>query len=380
MTDTVYKCYNSDVISTKRNLKGMTEMPENTTVTTAENKAGEEKVKPERRKRVFSGVQPSGNIHLGNYLGALKQFVELQNDYDCIYCVVDEHAITVPQDPKELKKHILDVAALYMAVGVDPKKSIIFVQSEVPGHAELGWVLTCSSYTGELSRMTQFKAKSGGKESVGTGLLIYPTLMAADILLYDTDIVPVGSDQKQHIELCRDLAIRINNTRKKTFVVPDGRFMKGGARIMALDDPTVKMSKSSTNIYSTIALLDEPNKIKKSIMKAVTDSDGIVRFDPEAKPGVSNLMTIYSVLSGESTDSIEEMYAGKGYGDFKKDLVQVVQDSLAPIQERFNDIRYSEELLTTLHDGAERANAIAERTMKRVRETFGLGVPSKIVR
>ena len=337
-------------------------------------------VKNERRKRVFSGVQPSGNIHLGNYLGALKQFVDLQNDYDCIYCVVDEHAITVPQDPKELRKHILDVAALYMAVGVDPKKSIIFVQSEVPGHAELGWILTCSSYTGELSRMTQFKAKSGGKESVGTGLLIYPTLMAADILLYDTDIVPVGSDQKQHIELCRDIAIRINNTRKKTFVVPDGRFMKEGARIMALDDPTQKMSKSATNIHSTIALLDDANKIKKSIMKSVTDSEGIVRFDPETKPGVSNLMNIYSVLSGETLDSIEEMYAGKGYGDFKKDLVGVVQEALAPIQERYQEIRYSEELLTTLHDGAERANAIAERTMKRVRSTFGLGVPEKIVK
>ena len=348
-------------------------MPENTAENITESK-------PARRKRVFSGVQPSGNIHLGNYLGALKQFVELQNDYDCIYCVVDEHAITVPQDPKELQKHILDVAALYIAIGVDPKKSIIFVQSEVPGHAELGWIMTCSSYTGELSRMTQFKAKSGGKESVGTGLLIYPTLMAADILLYDTDVVPVGSDQKQHIELCRDLAIRINNTRKKTFVVPEGRFMKTGARIMALDDPTVKMSKSSTNIYSTIALLDEPNKIKKSIMKAVTDSEGVVRFDPDEKPGVSNLMNIYSVLSGESLDSIEEMYAGKGYGDFKKDLVGVVQDSLAPIQERYNDIRYSEELIADLHDGAERANAIAERTMKRVRDVFGLGIPKKIVR
>ena len=346
-------------------------------VKTAETK---EEARPERRKRVFSGVQPSGSLHLGNYLGAIKQFVDLQNDNDCIYCIVDEHAITVPQDPKELKKHILDLAALYMAVGVDPKKSIIFVQSEVPGHAQLGWVLACNSYTGELFRMTQFKAKSGGKESVGTGLLVYPVLMAADILLYDTDIVPVGSDQKQHIELCRDIAIRVNNTIKKTFVVPDGRFMKEGARIMALDDPTQKMSKSNKNIHSSIALLDDANKIKKSIMKSVTDSEGVVRFDPEEKPGVSNLMNIYSVLSGESLASIEEMYAGKGYGDFKKDLVGVVQESLAPIQERYNDIRYSEELLTTLHDGAERANAIAERTMKRVYDTFGLGVPKKIIR
>lgn len=327
------------------------------------------------KKRVFSGVQPSGNIHIGNYLGALKQFVELQDDYECIYCVVDEHAITVPQDPKELRSHILDVAALYMAVGIDPKKSIIFVQSEVPGHAELGWVLACSSYTGELSRMTQFKAKSGNKESAPTGLFCYPVLMAADILLYDTDIVPVGNDQKQHIELCRDLAIRVNNTKKNTFVVPEGRFMKSGARIMALDDPTQKMSKSATNIHSTIALLDEPNKIKKSIMKSVTDSEGVVRFDPDEKPGVSNLMNIYSALSGETAESIESMYAGKGYGDFKKDLVAVVQDALAPIHERYDAIRQSDELIRTLHEGAEKANAIAEQTMKRVRETFGLGLP-----
>ena len=193
-------------------------------------------------KRVFSGVQPTGNIHLGNYLGALKQFVELQDDHECLYCIVDEHAITVPQDPKALREHILDVAALYLAVGVDPKKSIVFVQSDVSGHAELGWVLCCNSSTGELSRMTQFKDKSKNKESAPTGLFTYPVLMAADILLYDTDVVPVGNDQKQHIELCRDLAIRINNKYKKTFVVPEGRFMKAGARVMALDDPTKKMS------------------------------------------------------------------------------------------------------------------------------------------
>ena len=213
-------------------------------------------------KRVFSGVQPTGNLHLGNYLGALKQFVELQEDHECIYCIVDEHAITVPQNPEELRKHILDVAALYMAIGVDPKKSIIFVQSQVSGHAELGWVLCCNSYTGELSRMTQFKDKSKGRESAPAGLFTYPILMAADILLYDTDIVPVGNDQKQHIELCRDIAIRVNNTVKKnTFVVPDGRFMKSGARIMALDDPTSKMSKSAENEHSRISLLDDDNKI-----------------------------------------------------------------------------------------------------------------------
>ena len=274
-------------------------------------------------KRVFSGVQPTGNIHLGNYLGALKQFVELQDDHECIYCIVDEHAITVPQDPKALREHILDVAALYLAIGVDPKKSIVFVQSDVPGHAELGWVLTCQSYTGELSRMTQFKDKSKNKESAPTGLFTYPVLMAADILLYDTDIVPVGNDQKQHIELCRDIATRVNNKYKKTFVIPEGRYLKEGARIMALDDPTKKMSKSAENIHSRISLLDDPAKIKKSIMKATTDSDGVVKFDVENKPGISNLLNIYSVLFGISVADLEAKYEGKGYGDFKKDLVEV---------------------------------------------------------
>ena len=325
-------------------------------------------------KRVFSGVQPTGNIHLGNYLGALKQFVELQDDHECIYCIVDMHAITVPQDPKELRDHILDVAALYLAVGVDPKKSIVFVQSDVPGHAELSWVLTCNSYTGELSRMTQFKDKSKNKESAPTGLFSYPVLMAADILLYDTDIVPVGNDQKQHIELCRDIAIRINNKYKKTFVVPDGRFLKEGARIMALDDPTKKMSKSAENIHSRISLLDEPSKIKKSIMKATTDSDGVVKFDVENKPGISNLLNIYSVLSGMSIPELEAKYEGKGYGDFKKDLVEVVVEALAPIKERYEEIRHSDELIEILKDGAVRADAIAKQTMKRVKENFGLGI------
>ncbi len=325
-------------------------------------------------KRVFSGVQPTGNLHLGNYLGALKQFVELQEDHECIYCIVDMHAITVPQDPKVLKTHILDVASLYLAVGVDPKKSIVFVQSDVPGHAELSWVLTCCSYTGELSRMTQFKSKSHNKESAPTGLFSYPVLMAADILLYDTDVVPVGTDQKQHIELCRDLATRVNNTRKKTFVVPEGRYLKEGARIMALDDPTQKMSKSAENIHSRISLLDDPAKIKKSIMKATTDSEGVIRFDQENKPGISNLMNIYSVLSGKSIAELEKEYDGRGYGDFKKDLVEVTVEALAPIKERFDEIRYSDDLIRILKDGAERANVIAEKTMARVKENFGLGL------
>lgn len=325
-------------------------------------------------KRVFSGVQPTGNIHLGNYLGALKQFVELQEDHECIYCIVDMHAITVPQEPKALKEHILDVAALYLAVGVNPEKSIVFVQSDVSGHAELSWILTCNSYTGELSRMTQFKDKSKNKESAPAGLFTYPILMAADILLYDTDVVPVGNDQKQHIELCRDIAIRVNGKYDKTFVVPEGRFLKAGARVLALDDPTKKMSKSAENIHSRISLLDEPSKIKKSIMKATTDSEGSVRFDIENKPGISNLLNIYSALSGISIEDLETRYEGKGYGDFKKDLVEVTVDALAPIRERYEEIRGSEELIRVLKDGAEKADAIAQRTMKRVKENFGLGL------
>lgn len=323
--------------------------------------------------RVFSGVQPTGNIHLGNYLGALKQFVELQEDNECIYCIVDMHAITVAQDPEELKSHILDVAALYLAVGVDPEKSIVFVQSEVPGHAELSWLLTCSSYTGELSRMTQFKDKGKGKESVPTGLFMYPVLMAADILLYDTNIVPVGIDQKQHIELTRDLCNRINNKYGKTFVLPEGRYLKEGAKIMALDDPTKKMSKSAENELSRISLLDDEAKIKKAIMKATTDSDGVVKFDMENKPGISNLMNIYTAFSDLSIEDIEKKYEGCGYGAFKKDLVQIVIDGLAPIKARFEEIRYSDELIKILDEGAKKADTIAKEVVKRTKNNLGLG-------
>jgi len=325
-------------------------------------------------KRVFSGVQPTGNIHIGNYLGALKQFVELQKDHDCVYCIVDLHSITLPQDPKVLRENILDVAALYMAVGLDPKNSIIFVQSMVPGHAELAWILMCNSYTGELSRMTQFKQKSRDSESAPTGLFTYPILMAADILLYDTDVVPVGNDQKQHIEITRDLAERVNNKYGKTFVVPDGRFLKEGARIMSLDDPTSKMSKSAENIHSRISLLDDANKIKKSIMRATTDSEGSVRFDMENKPGISNLLNIYSAFSGMGVPDIEKKYEGCGYGDFKKDLVDVTVEAIIPIHQRYEEIRRSQELIDILKDGAEKANTISERTLNRVKEKFGLGL------
>lgn len=324
--------------------------------------------------RVFSGVQPTGNIHIGNYLGALKQFVELQNDNECIYCIVDMHSITVPQDPEVLRNHTLDVAALYMAVGLDPVKSILFVQSDVPGHAELSWILTCSSYTGELSRMTQFKAKSNNRESAPMGLFAYPVLMAADILLYDVDTVPVGNDQKQHIELCRDIAVRVNNRFRDTFVVPEGRYMKSAARVMSLDDPTTKMSKSAENVHSRISLLDEPGKIKKSIMRATTDSEGSIRFDREEKPGISNLITIYSAFSGKNIPTIEKEYEGCGYGTFKKDLIEITVNALEPIKEKFSDIRNSSELKATLKEGAERAKAIADSVLARVKNNFGLGI------
>ncbi|MDR1573713.1 MAG: tryptophan--tRNA ligase [Clostridiales Family XIII bacterium] len=327
--------------------------------------------------RVFSGVQPTGNIHIGNYLGALRQFVELQTENDCIYCIVDMHAITVPKDAAELREHILDVAALYMAVGVDPKKSIIFVQSDVPGHAELAWVLMCNTYTGELSRMTQFKEKSRGDESAPAGLFTYPVLMAADILLYDSEVVPVGNDQKQHIEICRDIAIRVNNRYGKVFIVPDGRFLKEGARIMSLDDPTAKMSKSAENPLSRISLLDDAAKIRKAIMKSTTDSEGSIRFDPVNKPGVSNLLNICSAFSGLPVADIEKKYEGVGYGAFKKELAELTADALAPIKARYEEVRRSSELRDALKDGAERANVIAARTLARVKECFGLGAGNR---
>ncbi|AOT70449.1 tryptophan--tRNA ligase [Geosporobacter ferrireducens] len=322
-------------------------------------------------KRVFSGVQPTGNIHIGNYIGAIKQFVELQETMDCFFCVVDLHSITLPQNPEELYKHTLDVAALYMAVGIDPKKATIFIQSHVPAHTELSWLLLCNSYMGELSRMTQFKDKSSGKDAVPTGLFAYPALMAADILLYDTHIVPVGSDQKQHLELTRDIAIRFNNRFGETFVVPDVKIKEVGAKIMALDEPTKKMSKSAENPLSRISLLDTPAQIKKSIMKSTTDSDNEIRYDVENKPGISNLLTIYSLFSGLTIPEIENKYKDSGYGTLKKDLVEVVTGSLSEIQDKFYKIRESEELKIILQEGAAKANTIANETLARAKKKLG---------
>jgi tryptophanyl-tRNA synthetase len=323
-------------------------------------------------KRVFSGVQPTGQIHLGNYI-TMKNFVKQQDDKDCFYCVVDMHSITLPQDPIELRRRTIELAALYVAIGLDPKKVTLFIQSQVPAHAELAWILNCFSYMGELNRMTQFKDKSEGKQMVTTGLFTYPVLMAADILLYDTHFVPVGNDQKQHLELTRDIAVRFNNRFGETFVVPEPLISKveEGARIMALDDPTLKMSKSNPNEHSKITMLDSPAKIKKSIMKATTDSEGIIRYDRDSKPGISNLLTIYSQFSGKSISELELQYSGEGYGALKKDLVEVVQVEIAKVQDTYNKVLESGEIYDILKAGRERATEISSEVLERVKEKVG---------
>lgn len=324
-------------------------------------------------KTIFSGIQPSGVLTLGNYIGAMKQFVELQHDYNCYFCIVDQHAITVPQDRLALRKNIRSLAAFYLAVGIDPNKSTLFIQSEVPAHAQAGWILQCIAYIGELERMTQFKDKSAGKEAVSAGLLTYPPLMAADILLYSTDIVPVGEDQKQHIELTRDLAERFNKRYGEIFTIPEARIPKIGARIMSLTDPTKKMSKSDPNQKSYITLLDDAKTIEKKVKSAVTDSEGIIRYDKENKPGVSNLLTIYSILANEPIEQLEERYAGKGYGEFKADVAQVIIDTLTPIQEKYYELMESSELDDILDEGAEKANRVASKMLKKMENAIGLG-------
>jgi tryptophanyl-tRNA synthetase len=324
-------------------------------------------------KTIFSGIQPSGSVTLGNYIGAMKQFVELQNEYNCYYCIVDQHAITVAQDRLALRKNIRSLAALYLAVGLDPNKATLFIQSEVPAHAQAGWMLQCVAYIGELERMTQFKDKSQGKDAVSAGLLTYPPLMAADILLYSADLVPVGEDQKQHLELTRDLAERFNKKYNDIFTIPEVRIPKVGARIMSLADPTKKMSKSDANPKAFITLLDDPKQIEKKIKSAVTDSDGIVKFDKENKPGVSNLLSIYSILNNESIEQIEARYEGKGYGEFKTDVAEVVVNALAPIQAKHKDLMESDTLDEILDQGAEKANAVAHKMVKKMENAMGLG-------
>lgn len=324
-------------------------------------------------KRIFSGVQPTGTVTLGNYIGAFRQFVELQDTYDCIFCVVDQHAITVQQDPKELRENIRSLAALYLAVGLDPEKVTLFIQSEVPAHAQAGWIMQCISSIGELERMTQFKDKSSGKEAVSASLLTYPPLMAADILLYQTDIVPVGDDQKQHIELTRDLAERFNKRYKNVLKIPEIQLPKHGARIKSLQEPTKKMSKSDENQKATIRLLDTPKQIEKKIKSAVTDSEGKVYFDPENKPGVSNLLVIEASIRGVSVDEVVDKYKDSQYGAFKAGVAEVVIDHLLPIQQRYQELIDSEELDTILDLGAEKANAMAKSTLTKMESAMGLG-------
>lgn len=327
-----------------------------------------------RKPRVFSGIQPSGSLHLGNYLGALCNWVTMQDTHDCVYCVVDLHAITVRQERAELKRSTIDLANLFLAAGINPERSIVFVQSHVSAHSELAWILNTVTYMGELRRMTQFKDKTEGGEgeSIPVGLFDYPVLMAADILLYRADEVPVGEDQKQHVELTRDVAERFNNAFGKAFVVPQPVIRKVGARVMALDEPRKKMSKSAGSVNSYIALSDSPDVIRRKIRRAVTDSGSEVVPGPD-KPALSNLLGIYSILSGDTVDDIVARYEGRGYADFKADLGEVVVDALTPIQQRIRELEadkaYTLEVLKT---GAERAEAIANRTLSKVRERIGL--------
>ncbi|WP_018131701.1 tryptophan--tRNA ligase [Effusibacillus pohliae] len=323
-------------------------------------------------KRVLSGVQPTGDVTIGNYLGAIKRFVELQETTEPFFMIANLHSWTVSQEPAVLREKTLDVAALYLAVGLDPKRSTIFVQSDVPEHSELAWLLQCMAYFGELGRMVQFKEKSEGKQNVSVGLYTYPVLQAADILLYQADAVPVGEDQKQHLELTRDLAERFNKRFGDTFKVPEPLISEFGARIMGLDDPTKKMSKSAPSPYNRITMSDTPDEIRSKIMKAVTDAENEIRYDPENKPGISNLLTIYSLFSGESVEQLVERFRGQGYGTLKKSLVEVVVSHLAPIQERHRQLRQSGAVLDILKQGAERARAEAAKTLQDVKEKMGL--------
>ncbi|MDR3698587.1 MAG: tryptophan--tRNA ligase [Candidatus Sulfopaludibacter sp.] len=324
------------------------------------------------KTRVFSGMQPTGNLHIGNYLGALKNWVRIQNDYECIFCIVDLHAITQYQEPTELRAKIEEIAALYLAAGIDPKTCSIMVQSAVPAHAELAWMLTCVTPVGWLERMTQYKMKAAKQESVGDGLLQYPVLMAADILLYQAGIVPVGEDQAQHLELTRDIAQRFNSLYGETFVVPGTSLPAVGARIMGLDDPEQKMSKSATGAGHAVALLDPPAKIRKTIMRATTDSNPAVDF-AAAGPGVRNLLAIYQAFSGDTDDAMKRQFTDMRYGDLKKQVAEMVVSHLEPFQDRYRRIVSEPGYLAgVLREGAERVAPIANDTVRLTKDRMGL--------
>ncbi|MFQ5613318.1 MAG: tryptophan--tRNA ligase [Anaerolineae bacterium] len=327
---------------------------------------------PTSKKRVFSGIQPSGNLHIGNYLGAIKNWVEMQHQYENVFCVVDLHAITIPQDPAELRAKIREVALIYLACGIDLEHSAIFVQSHIAAHSELTWILNCLTPLGWLERMTQFKDKAARQESVGLGLLDYPVLMAADIILYDVHYVPVGEDQKQHVELTRDIAQRFNHLYGETFVLPEVLIPKAGARVKALDEPTAKMSKSSDKQGHALHLLDPPDVLRKSIMRATTDSLRSIRFNPD-QPGVFNLLNIYRALTGQDETIIESHFEGRGYGDLKKEVAELVVETLRPIQERYHHMAADPAYIEgVLREGAERVRPIAEHRLRVVQERLGL--------
>lgn len=325
------------------------------------------------KETIFSGVQPSGNLHIGNYLGAIVQWVEMQREYNCIFCVVDYHAITVKQDPALLKQKIREVARIYLASGIDPSQAVIFQQSAVAAHTEFAWVLNCvAARLSDLNKMTQFKDKAGEKkESVSVGLYDYPVLMASDILLYNTDVVPVGEDQKQHVELTRDLAKRFNSRFGETLRVPEVKIKQESARIMGLDEPAKKMSKSAASDLNYIALTDNPDEAAKKIKRAVTDSGTDIKYDKENKPAIFNLLSIHSLLSGKKTKDLENEYAGKGYGDFKKDLAEVVRDFLLDFQSKYDGIS-DEEVNRILVQGADKVRPIADKTLQEAKSKVGV--------
>ncbi|MBQ6249159.1 MAG: tryptophan--tRNA ligase [Oscillospiraceae bacterium] len=325
----------------------------------------------EKRKRIFSGIQPSGELTLGSYMGAIRNWVALQDEYDCLFCIVDEHAITVRQDPALLRRRSVAQLAQYIACGLDPEKNIMFIQSHVPQHAELGWILGCYTQFGELSRMTQFKAKSQQHaDNITAGLFTYPVLMAADILLYQADLVPVGEDQKQHVELCRDIAVRFNGVYGDTFVLPEPFIPKLGARLMSLDDPTTKMSKSMPE--GCVNLMDKPEVIMKKFKRAVTDCETAVRFDKVNKPGISNLLTIYCAATGKTVAEAEEAFDGQGYGVFKPAVGEAVVELLRPIREEAERLSADKAYLESVYrTGAQRAQYLANKTLSKVQRKIG---------
>jgi tryptophanyl-tRNA synthetase len=326
----------------------------------------------DKKKVIFSGIQPSGQLTLGNYLGAIKNWVALQDEFDCYFCVVDLHAITVKQEPKDLRQRTLEVLAIYIAAGIVPEKNTLFIQSHVPAHSECAWLLTCNSYMGELSRMTQYKDKSQRYgDSIGAGLFTYPVLMAADILLYNTDLVPVGQDQKQHLEIARDIANRFNNTYSPTFKIPDPYIPKVGAKVMSLQDPTKKMSKSDDNPNGYILIMDPPEVIRKKVSRAVTDSLGIINYSDD-QPGVKNLLDLLIAINGSTSQDLVAYYKDKGYADLKKDVADAIVNELEPIQNKVNEILKDKKALEEIYKlGAEKANYISMKTLRKMQKKIG---------